>query len=243
MSNFSFSHSVFKRLVLQTCQNQGLYGKGLMQIMVIWICFIYCIVFKITSVYFHLYCSSQCTYPYFHIFFQRFPERYSFNATGCFPTISLLTLYSIGFIYTHQQQTPFENIVGNEEITRNEWFLLFPQCFLYFPNQISVFESHLFCQLQMLWIWTSPDFWKSDTKTWVVSAMQQSPKKSQYFKVKPPPILKFFLCAWFTQSPLSSAMHSISTWEGLCHSGIKLTLSQTTNFRLFQTERVCRQQF
>ena len=28
-SNFSFSHSVFKRYVLQTCKNQGLFGKGL----------------------------------------------------------------------------------------------------------------------------------------------------------------------------------------------------------------------
>ena len=28
-SNFSFSHSVFKRLVLQTCKSQGLFGKGL----------------------------------------------------------------------------------------------------------------------------------------------------------------------------------------------------------------------
>ena len=28
-SNFSFSHSVFKRLVLQTCKKQGLFGKGL----------------------------------------------------------------------------------------------------------------------------------------------------------------------------------------------------------------------
>ena len=28
-SNFSFSHSVFKRLVLQACKNQGLLGKGL----------------------------------------------------------------------------------------------------------------------------------------------------------------------------------------------------------------------
>ena len=29
MSNFSFSHSVFKRLVMQTHKNQGLFGKGL----------------------------------------------------------------------------------------------------------------------------------------------------------------------------------------------------------------------
>ena len=28
-SNFSFFHNVFKRLVLQTCKNQGLFGKGL----------------------------------------------------------------------------------------------------------------------------------------------------------------------------------------------------------------------
>ena len=28
-SNFSFSHGVFKRLVLQTCKNQGLFGKRL----------------------------------------------------------------------------------------------------------------------------------------------------------------------------------------------------------------------
>ena len=28
-SNFSFSHSVFKRLVLQTLRNKGLFGKGL----------------------------------------------------------------------------------------------------------------------------------------------------------------------------------------------------------------------
>ena len=29
MSNFSFSHSVFKRIVLQTRENQGLFGNGL----------------------------------------------------------------------------------------------------------------------------------------------------------------------------------------------------------------------
>ena len=28
-SNFSFSHSVFKRLVLQTRKNRGLFGKGI----------------------------------------------------------------------------------------------------------------------------------------------------------------------------------------------------------------------
>ena len=33
-SNFSFSHSVFKRLVLQTRKNQGLFGKELTSIRV-----------------------------------------------------------------------------------------------------------------------------------------------------------------------------------------------------------------
>ena len=37
---------------------------------------------------------------------------------------------------THQKQTAFENIVGKEEIARNEQFLLFPQSFLL--NQIIV---------------------------------------------------------------------------------------------------------
>ena len=30
-SNFSFTHSVFKRLILQTRKNQGLFGKGLIK--------------------------------------------------------------------------------------------------------------------------------------------------------------------------------------------------------------------
>ena len=35
----------------------------------------------------------------------------------------------------HQQQTAFENVVGKEEIARNEQFLLFPQ-FFFLLNQI-----------------------------------------------------------------------------------------------------------
>ena len=34
-SNFTFSHSVFKRLVMQTRKNQGLFGKGLNSISII----------------------------------------------------------------------------------------------------------------------------------------------------------------------------------------------------------------
>ena len=43
----------------------------------------------------------------------------------------LLTLYSIDTHFNaNQQQTAFENIVGKQEISGNEQFLLFPQCFL-----------------------------------------------------------------------------------------------------------------
>ena len=42
-------------------------------------------------------------------------------------------------ILTHQQQTAFENIVGKEEIARNEQFLLFPQCFLLNQKTVSPF--------------------------------------------------------------------------------------------------------
>ena len=41
----------------------------------------------------------------------------------------------------HQQQTTFENIVGKEEIARNEQFLLFPQCFLLNQKTVSPFVN------------------------------------------------------------------------------------------------------
>ena len=40
-----------------------------------------------------------------------------------------------------QRQTAFENIVGKEEIARNEQFLLFPQCFLFSQKIISLFVN------------------------------------------------------------------------------------------------------
>ena len=48
----------------------------------------------------------------------------------------------------------FKNIVGKGENAGNRHFVLFPQYFLAFPDQISNFDSHLFCRLQMLSIWT-----------------------------------------------------------------------------------------
>ena len=41
---------------------------------------------------------------------------------------------------TTLRKKPFENIVGKGENAGNQHFLLFPQSFLSFPNQISIFE-------------------------------------------------------------------------------------------------------
>ena len=56
------------------------------------------------------------------------------------------------------EKKAFENVVGKGENAGNQHFLLFPQCFLLFPTQISIFELELFCRLQMLSIWTSLQF-------------------------------------------------------------------------------------
>ena len=41
----------------------------------------------------------------------------------------------------HQQRTAFENIVGKEEIARNEQFLHLPQCFLLNKRIVSPFVN------------------------------------------------------------------------------------------------------
>ena len=51
---------------------------------------------------------------------------------------------------TPLEKKALENIVGKRENAGIQHFLLFPQCFLLFPTQISIFELLLFCRLQML---------------------------------------------------------------------------------------------
>ena len=66
-----------------------------------------------------------------------------------------LTLYRTIPTYNNPEKESFENIVGKGENAGNQHFLLFPQCFLPFPKQISIFQPNLICCLQMLSIWTS----------------------------------------------------------------------------------------
>ena len=51
-------------------------------------------------------------------------------------------------VLTHQQQTPFENIVGKGEIVRNEQFLLYSQCFLHKQLIVSPFV-HIFAIISL----------------------------------------------------------------------------------------------
>ena len=69
-----------------------------------------------------------------------------------------LTLYHTTQLKVTMKEKPFENIVGEGENAGNQHFLLFPQCFLSFPKQISTFQFHLVYRLQMLSIWASLKF-------------------------------------------------------------------------------------
>ena len=56
------------------------------------------------------------------------------------------------FVVNDPRKKPFDNIVGKAENVGNHHFLLFPQYFLSFAKQMSVFDSHLnssliFCRL------------------------------------------------------------------------------------------------
>ena len=85
-SNFSFSHSVFKRLVLQTRKNQGLFGKGLTDIQNVLYkdgLLIYCMVF---NTFFNIIYISyiMAASSHMHLFLELCLAQYSFLATCCF---------------------------------------------------------------------------------------------------------------------------------------------------------------
>ena len=103
-SNFSFSHSVFKRLFLQTCKNQGLFGKGLRQKRVIELRVLVELVIVLTlSQRLILDASKLKGFA---------DDNFKFDENG------------------RKFSETIENTEGKEEIARDEQFLLFPQCFL-----------------------------------------------------------------------------------------------------------------
>ena len=48
------------------------------------------------------------------------------------------------------RKKPFKNFVVKRDNAVSQHYLLFLQCFLPFPYQISIFHSRLFCRLQLL---------------------------------------------------------------------------------------------
>ena len=50
------------------------------------------------------------------------------------------------------EEIAFENIMGKGENAGNQPFLPFPQCFILFPIQISIFLPQFFCHLQIVYL-------------------------------------------------------------------------------------------
>ena len=141
MINFSFSHSVFKRLALQTGKKQGLFEKGLT---LYYTSLIVSDPEKETfdnvvgkgenagNQYFLLF--QQCFYSSQSKF--QFLRQISFAVCKQYQTqlVYNFVLFNPSpnkpLFFTFLQYKSFENTVGKGEIARNEQFLLFPQCFL-----------------------------------------------------------------------------------------------------------------
>ena len=66
-----------------------------------------------------------------------------------------LTLYNTIPTLNDPDKEGLENIVAKQENAGYQHLLLFPQLFLPLHRQISIFQSHLFCWLQMLSILTN----------------------------------------------------------------------------------------
>ena len=69
-----------------------------------------------------------------------------------------LTLYNTIPTFNDPEKEALENIVAKRENAGYQHLLLFPQLFLPLHRQISIFQSHLFCRLQMLSILTNLKF-------------------------------------------------------------------------------------
>ena len=90
--------------------------------------------------------------PHIPDFFSLYHTIRTFNSLPHIPDFNVFTTQSQ--LLTTLYKKPFEIIAGKGENAGNQHFLLFPQCFLPIQIQISIFQSHLFCHLQMLSSWT-----------------------------------------------------------------------------------------
>ena len=70
----------------------------------------------------------------------------------------ILTLYHTVQTFNDPGKRSLSKTLGKGENAGKQYFLLSPQCFQSYQGQIERFERHLFCCVQMLSIWWSPNF-------------------------------------------------------------------------------------
>ena len=80
------------------------------------------------------------------------------HLSGDYSVFRLSLYHTIMTFNDPEKEAFFENIVGKGENAGNQHFLLFPQCFLVFPEQNLLHKSNLLCRLQSLSNWTGPKF-------------------------------------------------------------------------------------
>ena len=128
-SNFSFTHSVFKRLVLQTCKNKSLFGKGLTPYQRRTLTHV-----KIQSICRRKIrcCSEDQTSLYKSRKLSRKRRKWGSPKFPPIPTIFsklFIPFPKKALVLTYLQYKSFKNTVGKGEIGCNEQFLLFPTMF------------------------------------------------------------------------------------------------------------------
>ena len=77
-------------------------------------------------------------------------RTYSFFSVDFKVPHDCLTLYHTIPTFNDPEKEGLENIVRKRENAGYQHFLLFPRLFLPLQRQILIFQSHLFCRLQML---------------------------------------------------------------------------------------------
>ena len=119
-----------------------------------------------------------------------------------------------------------ENTVGKGEIARYKQFLLFPQCF-----QKARFQG----ASKGVIVWQ-----------WVTLSYTTLNFFNDFHPFPPAPIERTFeniVFVWVFMPYQQYFSYLTATVHKSMFPGLFLTLSQTTYFRLFQSEKVCRQQF
>ena len=109
-------------------------------------------------------------------------------------------------------------------------FLLFPQCFLPYERTIAPFKAHYNCRLQIISFRTRLKFCRlrKELKSWKFRKLE---------------ILISYQSINYISQVKSYDKGERAELDLIAVSTKPLTHYQTTNFRLFQTERVCRRQF